>query len=204
MAIANDVYQIRMEQEYLGQQLVNNFWYQIGSTPTDENASDLLNEFLGTVEAVLDDLMSDQWEWTSLQCVNWRDTSDFAINVTGDVGTDSATGILPSFVCLSYGFAPNQPGRRWAFHRFSGLTTQIIIGNGTADPAGRRSSVGTALGTNLEGADGLYVPVQIRTSTLPLMGAGQPFAIRGLTNGGGLNWSSKPGTQNTRKAGVGS
>lgn len=203
MANGNDIYLVRQLQTFLGQSCINNYWYQIPSDPGDSNADDLAEVFITTFSSVFEDLMSELWQQVQLDVINWRDTSDSNISTTSITGENVTGAEMPSFVSLACKFPPAQPGQRWARKAYTGQVSSVIRGNAVEDDPTAVPPLLTALGTNLVGSDGTYFPVQIRTSTLPPMGTGQPFAIRGLTNGGSINWIADVGSQVSRKAGQG-
>jgi hypothetical protein len=202
VAEPNDIYQVKLSFDFLGELQLNVFWYQVPSSSVEAaNAEDLLDEFDSIVVQPIREIVDDSVGAALIEATNWRDPTDHFTNTyPSGFGLLNGVILMPSFVCITFRSPKPTPGLRYAYKRIGAQTTSHVQGNTAVDASSHLSDVAGALAASLEGEDGLYAPVQVRTSTLPPLGSGQPNAIRSLYG----TWTFAVGSQNTRKAGVGS
>jgi len=189
-----------MQYTVLGQQCVNVFWYQVPASGMESNnAAELRDLFNNNIVPFINNIISANVDDYRLDVINWRDPQDSSFLSDTDFGESSLGTMLPSFVTMTFRSQRTAPGKRYSYKRFAGITSTHIVGNTPVDNGSDLSNIADALAVTLEINQRVYAPVQVKTSTLPHMGTGQPTVSMGL----GVSWDFFVGSQNSRKPGVG-
>lgn len=193
----NDVYKITLTGIYQGVTFQNvfNYLWDVGNIAG--NALTWRATFEADVLPFMAAVAVDGVDYLSIQCVNWRDPSDFsesALAVTGDI--DSVTNDpLASWLTLNFRMNRNNPGQYHGFKRFIGGVEEMFdAGNPSTAFATEIEALETALAAGLDAASGRaahYFVVDSRTS--PEYGANPPGYVSLSCTYRGL------GTQKSRK-----
>lgn len=199
MAIQNfDTYFARAVQRYLGQTVINTFWYVLGSGNGGQVAASLIQSMRTFFWEPLAQVMSEEWALDSLEVMNWRvPDEDFAVNQADIVGIDQDS-MIPSFVAVAMRSPKGAPGQRYSYSRLTGFGESKIDGN-LVVPDTNMASALAFRGTIQQETNGDLYPVQVSSENMPKLGAGNPSTNRNLD---GI-WTYQIGTQNSRKPGVG-
>lgn len=163
----SDVYQVRMfyTAGENPEELINVYYYQqTGGFSGVPNAADMVGEFLDNVWDLVRDLQPDTVTTRKYTCININDPSDYVEGFPNSVGNRDALGyLLPSFVCAAIRSPREAAGDRYSYKRISGLQSGDIAANvawaGTTLTL--LDAIATAHGTQLEGTNGTYEPVQV-------------------------------------------
>lgn len=164
MASVGDVVQIKVFQTCLDQLLVNSFYYRIdaGASPS---VDDLLSAFKDDVWDVVRALVTAANVTTKYEAINGMDNAEFEVEEVTTPGTNAGGGaVLPAQIAAVFRSPNAGPGTRYSYRAFSGFTSSQLEGTGgTWDNTqlDELDAVCVALGAILEGANGLYTPVQL-------------------------------------------
>lgn len=192
MAATGNTYEIRLGSVLDGQNMLNVFHYQCATgTPA---ALNLITTFNTNVLSNLQAIVSTSMEFTTQDCINLDDLSDFWGGVYSTTFGAVSGQFLNPFVC--WAFRMNRATRyvRNGAKRFAGVAESWIdngVANSTASPY--LSAAGTAMGNTLTGGGSAptYKPVILHKQPL-LVPTHVPYAISSV---GYIGVS----TQNTRK-----
>lgn len=194
---SGDIHQLTVTGTYLGQAIVNRWFYQqvSGDIPSIGTEVELVNEFQSAVLEVLMNAMSEEYSISLIEGVGLRDPGTF--NYTAPIAIDGDLTMLgapqPAFMAVAFRFQRLAPGQRYGYKRFPAPPGDFIDGNNTiaayqstyADP------LAAAMAATLSPAGLTFVPfVASRPITLGANPSGYVSSFvsyRGLT------------TQNTRK-----
>lgn len=203
VAIAvGDLLQITDSQTYLGEQLLNIYYYQvdaIGSTP-DDNYEDLVEGFNLEVVAAMQAVQVTSLLHTSRTLKNLTNGLDFFVDTSVIPGLVAATSgqLLPSYVSLGFMLLRSTLSVRNGYKRIGGLTDQFVDGNTSTYPLIDIDEIEENLANSITTVDGATMSPVIVKRPIPAPGEGDPILsavasaqFRGL------------GTQNTRKPGRG-
>jgi len=161
----NDIYQVRVLQEYLDEECVNVFYYRVTSGSAN-TAEDLYAEFTDVVWDAVRALQSDWVTTHRFEIINGNNNLDFwyqDVSSLGGYGTGLNMGAQ-----IAYGFrSPSGgPGSRYSYKRFAGVNSGVLdtgsfgrISEAIMEGLGRNIAI--ALGTALEGASASYAPTQV-------------------------------------------
>src|SRR5215204_2878545 len=101
-----DLLQIIDEQTYLGEQILNVYYYRYFSAPTVDNEiyQALLDDFQGVIVGNAVQLQNTLLEHVNLTIKNLSNLVDFAVKPISEFGERSAfeSGALPSYVSLGF------------------------------------------------------------------------------------------------------
>lgn len=161
----NDVFQIKVNQNLNGEDLMNVFYYR-QITVGSGNAEDLADVFINDTLDAITNLQAPQLAVVSVEVINGMSNFDYHIEPTSLVGEYGAGQTLPPHIGVAFRSISRGPGTRYSYKRFAGARTAFLGGNNngqfdTAFLEGYGNPVGVALGSNLEGAAAGYQPVQI-------------------------------------------
>jgi len=164
MAI-NDIYQVRVLQEYLNEECVNVFYYRVNSGGTN-TAEDLYAEFTDVVWDAVRALQSDWVTTHRFELINGDNNLDYFYQDVSSLG-GYGTGLnMGAQIAFGFRSPSGGPGTRYSYKRFAGVNSGVLdsgsfgqISEAIMEGLGR--DVAIALGTTLEGAGGTYVPTQV-------------------------------------------
>lgn len=200
-AALGDLLQLVDTQSYLGQQVLNVYYYRVVAiTGLGDNYLEALNGYWeeGILSKVtnlqVDDLLHTSREWR-----NMSNGSDLYANNTvvpgGNVVTDSA--LTPSFVSAGFLLRRESLVTRNGYKRFAGLPEQDIQGNTWVGDPDFITELEAALAADLVGGlVTLAEPIIVQRPIVAPVGAYNYSSI-GSAQFRGI------GTQNSRKAGRG-
>jgi len=198
----NDLIQVTDSQSYLGQQLLNIYFYKctaVGSTPADA-LEDFSVEFNDTVIGSVAAVQVDSLNHTSRTYKNLTNGVDFFVDTTVIPGAVAATttDILPSFVSLGFMLLRSTLSVRNGYKRFGGLSEQFVQGNVSVYPAPDIAEIEENLAFVMTTVDGSeFTPVIVKR---PIPDPGEGDAITSIVASAQFR---SVGTQNTRKSGRG-
>lgn len=201
-ANTGDLLQIVDEQVYLGQQLLNVYYYRWFSVPSVDNTvySALVDDFQSRVMNDVCQLQGELLIHTSLTIKNLSNNVDFfekPISVTGQ-RTMSASTALPSYVSVGFKLIRDSLVTRNGFKRFGGLNESEVQGNSWVGAINDINNVEDALAEFLQiGLVDVAAPIIPKRPITPPMGTLYPYSSVASAQ------YSLVGTQNTRKAGRG-
>lgn len=155
----NDVYQLRVEGLYQGQDCVNVFYYQQLAGGVG-GAADLLNEFVDNVWNLVQIIQVASYQTFRFQVINGNNNADQVEQVVDIDGLDTIGLRLPAFIAAGFRGQRVGIGLQYAYKRIAGIGAYIDV-NGQWSPAIRAqlADVAVGLGALLEGALGSYSPV---------------------------------------------
>jgi hypothetical protein len=192
MGIAGNIYQVKVHQRLLSQDLMNVFYYEQVTAAGDAT------ELAETVDNEIVDLMLpiqvDDLEHFGVEVINLDDLTDFFTLNVNKFGSTGATESLPSFV--AYAFRLNRTTRetRNGAKRIAGVPEGAVNGNTVVAPfVAPAVTLANAMGAELTAAVTLnrYKPVIHRRGSATL-----PDATNDVASCTFLGVS----TQNSRKA----
>lgn len=196
-----DLLQLVDNQSYLGQQVLNVYYYRVVAiTGLTSNYLEVLNNHWeeGVLSKILkvqvDDLKHVSREWR-----NMSNNTDLYTNTTvveGDV-TASAAMLTPSFVSLGFLLRRESLATRNGYKRIAGLPDDAIDGNAWTGTNSDIVAIENALAADLsEGLTTLVEPVIVKRPIVAPVGS-YVYSSIGAAEFRGI------GTQNSRKAGRG-
>lgn len=197
-----DLLQIVDEQEYLGEQVLNVYYYRWFSAPSVDNTpyGAMLTSFRDKVVNVVADLQNEGLEHVRLEIKNLSNGIDFAENIISEFGSyPGATGTyLPSFNALSFKLVRDSLVTRNGAKRIAGLTDGMQNGN---EFVGNMDFVDAYRAAILDflsvGLIDVAAPVIVKRPIEPPVGDDYLYSSIVAVSFEGL------GTQNTRKQGRG-
>lgn len=200
--ITGDLLQIVDEQEYLGEQVLNVYYYRWFSAPSVDNGvyPTLLTWFFDNVVSVVSDLQNQGLEHVRLEVKNLSNGIDFAEDTISEFGSypGAEADYLPSFNCLSFKLVRDSLVTRNGAKRICGLVDGMVNGN---DYVGNMDFVNAYRAAILEqpniGLISVAAPVIVKRPIEPPVGLAYPYSSVVDVSFQGL------GTQNTRKKGRG-
>lgn len=171
MASAGDIIQIRVTSVYQLQEMVAVFAYEVLNAGTAPSVEDCLSEFKDTVWDAVRAAQVPRVITTGFTAINGMDNSEFEIEAVGSVGNSDITSgsDLPPIVSAALRSGSGGPGTRYTYHWVSGFKSGALDGEGghwTATMQFKLNTIALAMGANLEGAVGIYAPVQIPSFVL--------------------------------------
>lgn len=189
------VYMLLDRQVIFGETVFNRYFFGCETVGVG-NAGDLVTEFVDTIIPLLRLIQSNSLVHNQVRAFDVSDILDFEDRALALAGSNGASPALPTNMAL--GVRSSQPGYgiRPASKRFAGIVEDWVTGNSVIVEPTDMANLLTALGTALEGADGIYYPViaQLPTPFVPpLMSVPNTYDA--------LSWVYRPlvSTQNTRK-----
>jgi len=159
------VYQIRVKQEYVGQEVLNVFYYEDDSG--SPSADDLLDVFTDDVWDAARGVQSDGVNTVEFYCINIGTPSDYAIRADDSNGVLTGTSgqNLPPFVAYAFRSPNPGPGKRFSYKRIAGVRSGVFSSSGNGQFSDSFLDVlypaQQAFGAYLEGALAGYRPVQV-------------------------------------------
>jgi len=196
-----DLIQVIDNQSYLGQQVLNVYYYRWSSAPvlSGPYLSQLNDSFQTTVMDFVADLQNDMLTHLSREWKNLSNNVD--IFVDGDTfdGSNAVTEdtALPSYVSLGFLLQRDSLVTRNGYKRFAGLRDADVAGNSYTGGAPTIAAVETALASPLEvGIIEVAFPIIPKRPLVPPVGSYVYSSIISAR-------FRTVGTQNSRKAGRG-
>jgi hypothetical protein len=193
-----DLLQITDNQTYLGEDLMNVYYYRWFSAPSVDNAvyADLLDDFSEVVIPRITPLQVDGLMHTVLEIKNLSNGVDFAvlpIAVPGQVPASDAEQ-LPSYISLGFRLLRDSLVTRNGSKRIAGIVDTWITGNDYTGPGTPITDAENAMGENLHtGIIETAAPIIVKRPIVPPVGTSYVYSSVASVLFGG------PGTQNTRK-----
>lgn len=203
-ATQGDLIRITDFQSYLGQQVLNVFYYRIVPVGgiADSGYLEMLEWFADDVITPVSMFQSDYLRHTNVtleNLTNGVDIRDLTTDIYGDITTADTT-VTPSYVSLGFIMQRESRVTRNGYKRFAGVPEISVSGNTYVNPGGTViADIEEALAKDwVEGIVTVAEPIIVKrpVSTPPV--ASYQYASIGSARLVGL------GTQNTRKAGRGS
>lgn len=197
-----DLLQIIDKQTYLGQEILNVYYYRWFSVPSVDNTvyEELVTDFGNVIIGEVKELQGELLVHTSIQLKNLSNNVDFyekPINVTGQRAQTNVTA-LPSYVSVGFKLIRDSLVTRNGFKRYGGLTDGTVNGNDWAGDPADITAVENALSQFLSvGLVDVAAPIIPKRPIVPPMGTLYPYSSVASAQ------YSLVGTQNTRKAGRG-
>lgn len=199
MAIAlGDLLQIIDHQTYLGEDMMNVYYYRWFSSPAPDNVvyADLLDDFKEVVVDKVREVQVTALEHTTLEIKNLSNGVDFAVLVIDETGVIPAAEdtLLPSYVSINFRLLRDSLVTRNGSKRYSGLLETAIEGNEFVGYTTAIANIEAALAGNLHtGIIETAAPIIPKRPIAPPMGTSYVYSSVASVLFGGL------GTQNTRK-----
>ena len=200
--LTGDLIQIVDEQEYLGEQVLNVYYYRWFSAPSVDNTvyEAMVSDFGTKVIGAASDLQNAGLSHVRVELKNLSNGIDFfeaIIDVPGSVGSDPAD-YLPSFNALSFKLVRDSLATRNGAKRLAGLVDQQTEGN---DYSGSMTLIDNYRNAVLDfltiGLIDVAAPIIVKRPIEPPVGSTYVYSSVVDCSFQGL------GTQNTRKKGVG-
>jgi len=200
-AVLGDLIQLVDNQSYLGQQVLNVYYYRVTAT------LGLADPYLADLDSywednVLDPIIQVQVDALAHNSREWRNVSngtDLFVNSTVVNGANDVTDatLLPSYVSLGFLLQRESLATRNGYKRFAGLQDTFVEGNTWTGSPTSIINIETALAGDLNiGLLSVAEPVIVkRPISVPV--TSYVYSSIGSCSFRGL------GTQNTRKAGRG-
>lgn len=203
MAVATgDLLQITDYQEYLGEEMLNVYYYRWFSAPSIDNSvyPPLLSSFiLKVVDPVLE-VQNGGVEHTKLQIKNLSNAVDFyelPVNAFGQFPGAEAE-YEPSYVTVGFKLIRDSLVTRNGYKRYSGLVNAQVSGNDYLDSGAVETNIEAGLADLLTvGLIDVAAPIIVKRP-IPEP-AGTSYLYSSITSAQLVGL----GTQNTRKAGQG-
>jgi hypothetical protein len=200
-AVLGDLLQLVDNQSYLGQQVLNVYYYRVTATLglADPYLADLNSYW---EDNVLDPIIQIQGDGLVHQSREWRNISngtDLFVESTAVPGANSVaeSSELPSYVSLGFLLQRESLATRNGYKRFAGLTENFVEGNTWTGSTTSIDNIETALAGDLNiGILAVAEPVIVKRPIVVPVGS-YIYSSIGAASFRGL------GTQNTRKAGRG-
>lgn len=128
-----DLLQFTAYQEFLGEQMLNVFYYRWFSVPAPDNViyDELGDDFVDSVIAAMRGVQVQQVEYTKLQIKNLSNGIDFSerdLDLTGVISA-SDDNLEPSFMALAWQLVRDSLVTRSGSKRVGGLIEGSIAGN---------------------------------------------------------------------------
>lgn len=199
MAIAfGDLLQIIDNQTYLGEDLMNVYYYRWFSTPTLDNSAyiPLLEDFQAEVINEVVKVQNEYVTHTTTSIRNLSNNLDYAERTSATIGTldvDPAN-TLPSYMTLGFQLIRDSLATRNGYKRFSGMIESQVEGN---DYVASLTPIGDVIGGLQEnltvGLVQVAAPVIVKRPIDPPVGSSYVYSSISAVLFKGI------GTQNTRK-----
>lgn len=203
MSIAlGDLLQVTDFQTYLGEQVLNVYYYRWSSAPTVDNSAymPLLDDFIAEVINPVRDLQSAALAHDRVQVKNLSNGLDFAERPVGLNGllTSTPSAIEPSYVSLGFQLVRDSLVTRNGYKRFAGVVDEQVQGNAFSGDLTDVADVVNALKKSLSvGLIEVAFPVIVKRPIPEPAGDDYLYSSVSSVIFKGL------GSQNTRKAGRG-
>lgn len=131
MGVTGDIFQVVMQQSYLGQTCLNAFYYRQTSENTDpdiESAEALAPAFDLNITPAIADLQVDAVQFETLETINLFNPADLnSRNITTVTeGAITAIDALPSYVASEFRTSRVTRAIRRGFKRFTGLDESMM------------------------------------------------------------------------------
>ena len=200
MAVSkNRVYRLTNYCEFLGQSVVNVYWYG-ADDGAPVSAATVIDYWQSFVRDEIRDIQTSDVNYLLAECVDVNDISDYASEVQSVTGS-VAGAPEPSFVTLSFRGPQVLYGWKRPAKRIGGIPDEWIAGNQVVAGSSAITAVANALGATIDAAGSNLYPLVVRKPT-PLPGFGIPLPwpdtpINYVANGWAFH---RVGTQNSRKS----
>lgn len=132
MAAVGDVYIIKQKQISGGQDILNQYFYEMTTVGDADGANELFNTFDDDVLSLLIDCVQDDMKTLALEIFNIQFPTEFREALPdNNTGTRVATAAtrVPTYLAFSYRSNRNGPGTRRSYKRFAGLLEADIDTN---------------------------------------------------------------------------
>jgi len=193
-----DLLQIIDHQTYLGEDLMNVYYYRWFTAPALDNVvyTDLLDDFKEVVLDKVKEVQVSALEHTTLEIKNLSNGVDFALLVVDETGVIPAAedALLPSYVSMGFRLLRDSLVTRNGSKRYAGVIETAVEGNEFVGYGAAIAAIETALSDNLHtGLIETAAPIIPKRPLVPPMGTSYVYSSVASALFGGL------GTQNTRK-----
>lgn len=200
-ASLGDLIQCVDNQLYLGQQVLNVFYYRVTSITglSDGYLNDLNDRWEEGILEKIRQIQATQLQHTSREWKNLTNGVDLLVDgtVIDGAASHSDANLEPSFVSAGFILRRESLATRNGYKRFAGLSETDITGNEWTGDMTAIHDIETALAADLvEGLATLAEPVIVRRPITPPVSS-YTYSSIGSASFRGI------GTQNTRKAGRG-
>lgn len=195
-----DIYKVTLFQEYVGQVMLNVFWYQVTSGSSN-NANSLLIGFMGNVATGIAGVQVSDVTYTRVLVQNVTNITDNAEDLTpSPSGGTILTEETP--LRLAMGFRSNRPdlSARYSYKRIGGVALEFLVGSQWDTSNAAITTLEADLATFLGLSGVTYTPVQVHI-TYP--GGGAPATYDVNYQISEFEVIPHPTTQNSRAFGRG-
>jgi len=181
------VYQLIDRQGYLGQEVLNVYWYQ-AVLGADHTSADVIEAFTNDILPKLVDCQTSQIAHFQVDCVNYANPEDYTVGALSYSGTKSATvsTSMPSYIALAFRLNRDIPGHRSGQKRIAGILDTEVDGNDYTGSLTPLQLFAVALGNTIEGSYGeyaLFVPKRpVTLGTNPTGYICSSVTFQGLTS----------------------
>lgn len=127
----NDVYQVKLNSAYLGQAMLNIWWYRCTTAASGNGAEALYDGFDPTIPNRIAAITVDTMTFGTIEVVNYANPLEFytaECSVAGGA-LDGEANENVSWETISVRSFRTAPGQRYSYKRFSGIPKDGINGN---------------------------------------------------------------------------
>jgi hypothetical protein len=193
-----DLLQVITHQRYLGEDLMNVFYYRWFSAPALDNSiyPELLDDFNEVVIAKVREIQVDGLTYDTVEIKNLSNGVDFAVNPLGFTGLIPAAddAQMPSYVSMGFQLLRDSLVTRNGYKRFAGVIESAVDGNTFVGYNVATAAIEVALADRLHaGLVEVASPIIVKRPILPPVGSDYLYSSVASALFKGL------GTQNTRK-----
>lgn len=200
-AVTGDLLQIVDTQRYLGETVLNVYYYRVTAVAGifDAGYTDVLNDFKSRVVDPVRQIQMASLAHTQLELRNLSNGIDIAtVTLTTDnLGVLTGANEMPSYVTLGFKLVRESLVTRNGYKRISGLNEGFTAGNTNAYPPALTDAIAAGMADELSVALAPVATPIIVKRPIPAPGTPYEFSFVGSVVVTGL------GTQNTRKPGRG-
>lgn len=193
-----DLLQIVTNQKYLGEDVLNVFYYRYFSAPTVDDGiyTELLNDFNDNIITKIRQIQVDGLVYDTVQVKNVSNNINFAVLPLGSHGVIPASdeAQLPSYISAGFMLLRDSLVTRNGYKRFAGLIDTAVEGNEWVGYTVAINDLLSALAAPLyAGLVQVAAPVIVKRPITPPVGTGYVYSsVAGVLFKG-------VGTQNSRK-----
>lgn len=196
---ADDLWEVRVKQTYLGQKISNVFWYR-GDPALNGTAAGVAADFDTACTALWRAAVNASLIFNSIEVINHNDVADFHERSLSDVVGTFAGDPEPSFLALRVRMVRETRETRNGDKRYAGLVEGGLSGNTVAQAT--IDAFNPFIGQTHVTFSGVYVPVIVSkqfTGDPPVLLNPTLWVTNGITDAEIVGLT----TQNSRKPGVG-
>lgn len=127
-----DVFEVILEGELLGQQIINVRQFRVEQVVNDGGFEQVLDYFEDTILPLVKVVQTTEFEWSNITINNLTDPDEFAVRAISVVGTDTG-GALPPHSSISIKMQRGSKITRNGYLRHAGVTESMQT-DGLANP----------------------------------------------------------------------